>query len=93
MSRQENVSLQTRMDIERKEDLEPDGVTSYHVMLEQLASPTGEQQQKTVKYGRQLLIKRNLIEGSSSMDMYVLQTENIISIKILSVKIFQEKIK
>lgn len=24
------------MDIERKEDLEPDGVTSYHVMLEQL---------------------------------------------------------
>ena len=71
MSRQENVSLQTRMDIERKEDLEPDGVTSYHVMLEQLASPTGEQQQKTVKYGRQLLIKRNLIEGSSSLDMYV----------------------
>ena len=71
MSRQEKVSLQTRMDIERKEDLEPDGVTSYHAMLEQLASLTGEQQQKTVKYGRQLLIKRNLIEGSSSLDMYV----------------------
>ena len=71
MSRQENVSLQTRMDIERKEELEPDGVTSYHVMLEQLASPTGEQQQKTVKYGRQLLIKRHLIEGSSSLHMYV----------------------
>ena len=60
------------MDIERKEDLEPDGVTSYHVMLEQLAFPTGEQQQKTVKYGKQLLIKRNLIEGSSSPDMCVL---------------------
>uniref|UniRef100_T1G9W3 Uncharacterized protein n=1 Tax=Megaselia scalaris TaxID=36166 RepID=T1G9W3_MEGSC len=37
MSRQENVSLQTRMDIERREDLGPDRVTSYHVMLEQLA--------------------------------------------------------
>uniref|UniRef100_T1GIX6 Uncharacterized protein n=1 Tax=Megaselia scalaris TaxID=36166 RepID=T1GIX6_MEGSC len=36
-----------------------------HVMLEQLAAPPGEQQ-KTMKYGRQLLIKRNLIEGSSS---------------------------
>uniref|UniRef100_T1GSX8 Uncharacterized protein n=1 Tax=Megaselia scalaris TaxID=36166 RepID=T1GSX8_MEGSC len=34
------------MDIERKEDLELDGVTSYHVMLEQLASPTDEQQKK-----------------------------------------------
>ena len=67
MPRQENVSLQSQMDIERKEDLEPDGVTSYHRMLEQLASPNGEQQQKTVKYGRQLLIKRNLIRGSSSL--------------------------
>ena len=54
MSRQKNVSLQTQMDIERKEDLEPDGVTSYHVMLEQLASHTGEKQQKTEKYGRQI---------------------------------------
>uniref|UniRef100_T1GEV5 Uncharacterized protein n=1 Tax=Megaselia scalaris TaxID=36166 RepID=T1GEV5_MEGSC len=30
------------MEIDRKEDLEPDGVTSYHVMLEQLASPTAK---------------------------------------------------
>uniref|UniRef100_T1GKT5 Uncharacterized protein n=1 Tax=Megaselia scalaris TaxID=36166 RepID=T1GKT5_MEGSC len=49
---QENVSLETRTDIERREDLEPDEVTSYHVMLEQLASPTDERQQKTVKYRR-----------------------------------------
>uniref|UniRef100_T1GNQ9 Uncharacterized protein n=1 Tax=Megaselia scalaris TaxID=36166 RepID=T1GNQ9_MEGSC len=38
--------------IERREDLKPDGVMSYHVMLEQLASPTREQQQKIVKYRR-----------------------------------------
>uniref|UniRef100_T1H1Y0 Uncharacterized protein n=1 Tax=Megaselia scalaris TaxID=36166 RepID=T1H1Y0_MEGSC len=43
--------------------------SSYHVMLEQSASPSGEQQQKTVKYGRQLLIKRNLIEGTPSLEM------------------------
>uniref|UniRef100_T1H409 Uncharacterized protein n=1 Tax=Megaselia scalaris TaxID=36166 RepID=T1H409_MEGSC len=35
----------------KKEDLKR-GVTSYQVMLEELLSPTSEQQQKTVKYGR-----------------------------------------
>uniref|UniRef100_T1GW81 Uncharacterized protein n=1 Tax=Megaselia scalaris TaxID=36166 RepID=T1GW81_MEGSC len=67
MSWQGNVSLQNRMDIERKEDFEPDGVMSYHVMLGKLAFLTDEQQQQTVKYGRQLLIKRNLVEGPSSL--------------------------
>uniref|UniRef100_T1GXW3 Uncharacterized protein n=1 Tax=Megaselia scalaris TaxID=36166 RepID=T1GXW3_MEGSC len=38
-------------------------------MLEQLASKSGEQQEKIVKYERQLLIKRNLSGGSSSLEI------------------------
>uniref|UniRef100_T1GTU0 Uncharacterized protein n=1 Tax=Megaselia scalaris TaxID=36166 RepID=T1GTU0_MEGSC len=47
-----------------------DKLCSSNKSCEQLASPTDEEQQKTVKYGRQLLINRNLIEGSSSLEMY-----------------------
>uniref|UniRef100_T1GSX2 Uncharacterized protein n=1 Tax=Megaselia scalaris TaxID=36166 RepID=T1GSX2_MEGSC len=79
----ENISA--TMDFERKEDLAPDRVTSYHMILEQLSSPTVERQQITVKYGRQILIKRNLIEDSSSLEILSVLCE----FKILKLKCLQ----
>uniref|UniRef100_T1GK63 Uncharacterized protein n=1 Tax=Megaselia scalaris TaxID=36166 RepID=T1GK63_MEGSC len=50
------------IDPETKEDLEPDGVRSYRVMIEQLVSPSCEQQQKNGELWKAAMIKRDLIE-------------------------------